>query len=59
MESVIGFLFFGLLPGAAIVTISRSKTAAADIPRNDACKVAKDMNQALVALRARLGDAER
>ena len=59
LESVIGFLFFGLLAGAAIDTISRSKTASAAIPRDDARKVAKDMNQALVALRARLGDAEK
>ena len=50
LVSVIGCLFFGLLASAAIYTIFRNKTAAAEILRNDASKVAKDMNQALVAL---------
>ncbi len=55
LEAVFGFLFFGLLAGAAIDSFSKTRAPLpGDTEDPQIRTVARDMNQALVALRSKL-----
>ncbi len=55
LEAVFGFLFFGLLAGAAIDSFSKTRVPLPGDPEEPQIRsAARDMNQALIALRSRL-----